>query len=460
MSKLDSWLSEEYIKRLNSVKITKDIILNMPKIDLHAHLPGTISANTAYQLGIRNNFLERINGSCRLGKKKLNSNNPHKNYSDIFLNLDEVIFDVNGVPKNLRYNIFVHHFKSFDAVMATVQGHRYPPGGIQNEDDLKFVLRKYLIDCITQKIIYVELQQNIRIAYSLYPNLEPKEARKNLYLLLKEVVEEFKRAGVHLSFLHCFNKTQAAALDVPTRERAIEAAEWLKESEEVAKSVFVGIESAGHEKDQTGWPEHLADGYKLAKKYGFGAEAHAGEGIGVEHMMDVVKTLPISRLAHGFQVIESEEAIAEVKKSGITLLMTPILNLFLGACVHSNEATNIPLPKSQGGQQRYLESLDEHPIFELVRKHKLKISICSDNPELGGISLQNLYLILTGVIEGNDHHMPAAFLKCTNPFKLGEIARFLVTDIESAFCSEQVKLDLFHKIKSYFNLVIATSELS
>lgn len=457
MSKLDSWLSEEYIKRLNSVKITKDIILNMPKIDLHAHLPGTISANTAYQLGIRNNFLERINGTCRAGTKKMNANNPHKSYSDIFLNLDEVIFDANGVPKNLRYNIFVHHFKSFDAVMATVQGHRYPPGGIQNEDDLKFVLRKYLLDCITQKIIYVELQQNIRIAYSLYPNLEPKEARKKLYLLLKEVVEEFKNAGVKLSFLHCFNKTQAAALDVPARERAIEAAKWLNESEEVAEGVFVGIESAGHEKDPTGWPEHLADGYKLAKKYGFGTEAHAGEGIGVEHMMDVVKTLPISRLAHGFQVIESNEAINEVKDSGITLLMTPILNLFLGACVHSNEATNIPLPKSQGGQQRYLESLDEHPIFELVRKHKLNITLCSDNPELGGVCLQDLYLILTGVIEGNDHHMPAAFLKCSNPFKLGEVAKFLEISVDSAFCNSDVKAELINKIKSYFDLVLATS---
>lgn len=453
---LKNWVTDDYVEKLNQIKVTKEIITNMPKIDLHAHLPGTISANTAYQLGVRNNFLERINDLCSLGKKKLNPNNPHKNYSDIFLNLDEVIFDVNGVPKNLRYNIFVHHFKSFDAVMATVQGHRYPPGGIQTEDDLKFVLRKYLLDCLTQKILYVELQQNIRIAYSLYPESTPKEARRKLYLLLNEMIEEFKSAGVTLRFLHCFNKTKAAALELPARERTIEAAEWLNESKEIANGVFVGIESAGHEKDQEGWPEHLADGYKLARKYGFGAEAHAGEGIGVEHMIDAVRTLPITRLAHGFQVVESVEAIKEVKALGVTLLMTPILNLFLGACVHSNEATNFPLPKSQGGQQRYLESLDEHPIFELVRKHKMKISLCSDNPELGGVSLQDLYLILTGVIEGKEH-MPAAFLKCSSPFKLGEIAQFAAINIESAFCSEEIKLQLFTKIKSYFDLIAKTN---
>ncbi len=451
-NKIDEWITGSRIEKLNKIKITKSMVDKMPKLDLHVHLPGTISANTAFQLGIRNNFIEYANKTWRLGRAKLGQTNPHKYYTDIFLNLEEAIFNDNIDLCNLHYNISINQFKSFDAIMATVQGHRHPPGGIQNEDDLCFVLRKYLLDCIAQNILYVELQQNIRIAYNLYPNLSPKDARIKLYKVLLDMASEFEDAGVILRFLHCFNKTQAAALDKTARELAIEGADWLEEAKQHAPNLFVGIEAAGHEKDQSGWPEHLAGGYKLAAERGFGCEAHGGEGIGVEHMLDVARTLPVTRIAHGFQVIESPEAIKEIKERGITLLMAPILNLFLGACVHVDESTDNPLPRSQGGQQRYLKNLDEHPIFDLIRNHDLKIAICSDNPALGGIPLNDLYLILAGLAEGQNY-MPQPFLHCSAPLKLGELIKCLVNSIECAFCSDEIKLKLLNRIKGYISVI-------
>lgn len=176
-----------------------------------------------------------------------------------------------------------------------------------------------------------------------------------------------------------------------THDQAIEASIWLREAEKIVPGVFVGIESAGHEKDESGWPIHLKAGYEEIQKLGLGCEAHGGEGIGVEHMLDVVRTLPITRLAHGFQVIEDEDAISEVKKKDITLIMMPLINLKLGACVHGvkdKDNNIIPKAKSKGGEKCYITELHNHPFYELLRKYELKIALGSDNPCMGGYPIK------------------------------------------------------------------------
>ena len=110
--------------------------------------------------------------------------------------------------------------------------------------------------------------------------------------------------------------------DKTTHERTLEAAGWLEEAQKIVPNVFVGIESAGHEKDESGWPVHLKAGYERVHDLGLGCEAHGGEGIGVEHMLDVAKSLPITRLAHGFQVIEDIEVIEFIKQKAITLIIS------------------------------------------------------------------------------------------------------------------------------------------
>jgi adenine deaminase len=437
----------------NLTLLTKNMIDELPICDIHVHLPGVISPRIAWDLGIRNKFIsikKEQEGKYVYsnGSQSLSVLDPHEHYIDIFK--EGIVLDENAEPQNLEYNIDVDSFKDFDRIMATVQGHRHPPGGIQTKDDMIFLLDSYLNDCVRQKIFYTELQQNIKIAYLLFPDQDAKNARKKLYLLFKEVIEKFKQKGVHLRFLHCFNKTKMAGDDKTTHERTLEAAGWLEEAQKIVPNVFVGIESAGHEKDESGWPVHLKAGYERVHDLGLGCEAHGGEGIGVEHMLDVAKSLPITRLAHGFQVIEDIEVIEFIKQKAITLIMMPIVNLNLGLCLHVKQNNNneyIPCAKSKGGKKIHIRNFWQHPFFELFRKYKMKITLSSDNPNIGGIPLKETIIVLAGL--NDKHNIPENF----SPLRAEELAILCYNGVDAIFSDEGIKKEykglLFSWIKKY-----------
>ena len=415
------------------------MINNLPICDIHVHLPGVISPQIAWDLGVRNNLIvikhkKDNKHSFSIRHEPLSDLDPHKHYIDIFKKNFEL--DHNAKPIKLEYNLSTESFKSFDRIMATVQGHRHPPGGIQTKEDILFVLNSYLKECLKQKIYYTELQQNIKIAYLLFPTEVPSKAREQLYLLFSDVIANFKKNGVHLRFLHCFNKTRCSGDNKTTHERTIEAASWLEEAQSIAPGVFVGIESAGHEKDKSGWPIHLKVGYEKVKDLGLGCEAHGGEGIGVEHMFDVVKSLPITRLAHGFQAIEDFEVIEFIKQQNITLIMMPIINLNLGLCLHVKQINKnkcVPTAKTKGGKKIYIRNFWQHPFFELFRKYKIKITLSSDNPNIGGIQLKETIAILSGL--NNQYQAPKSF----TPLKAEELAILSLNGIQAIFGQEGIK---------------------
>ena len=432
-------MTKNFLQNLNL--LTKNMIDELPICDIHVHLPGVISPQIAWDLGVRNKFISVIkekNGKYvySSGPLSLSVLDPHEHYIDIFKS--GFLLDENGKPQNLEYNIDADSFKDFDRIMATTQGHRHPPGGIQTKDDMMFLLDSYLEDCVRQKIFYTELQQNIKIAYLLFPDEEAKDARKKLYLLFKDVIEEFKQKGVHLRFLHCFNKTKAAGDEKTTHERTLEAAGWLEEAQKVTPNVFVGIESAGHEKDESGWPVHLKAGYEKVRDLGLGCEAHGGEGIGVEHMLDVAKSLPITRLAHGFQVIEDIEVIEFIKQKAITLIMMPIINLNLGLCLHVKQDSDTkytPCAKTKGGKKIHIRDFWEHPFFELFRKHEMKITLSSDNPNIGGVPIKDTILALAGL--SSKYKLP----KQVYPLKAEELAILCKNGIDAIFSTDHIKQD-------------------
>ena len=422
----------------NLMSLTKDMIMQLPLCDIHVHLPGIVSPKIAWHLGIKNNFIEinrKKNGRYiySSGPRALSKLDPHQHYIDIFQS--NLKLDIYGNPINLQYNINKEGFKSFDKIMATIQGHRHPPGGIQTKEDITLLLNFYLEECIKQKIFYTELQQNIKIAHLLFPINSKKNARKKFFLLLKVAVNKFKKRGVHLRFLHCFNKTKVPGESKSSYEKSIEAAQWLEEAKKITPNIFVGIESAGHEKDESGWPVHLKAGYKKVNKLGLGCEAHGGEGIGVEHMFDVVKSLPITRLAHGFQAIEDSNIIKFIKQKNITLVMMPIINLNLGLCIHTKKVNNkqIPCAKTKGGGKIYIRKFWQHPFFKLFRDHKIKITLSSDNPNIGGIPLKETVSIIAGLNE--NYRYPNGFI----PIKAEELAILCQNGVASIFSENKLK---------------------
>lgn len=424
-------------------RLTLSMLRDIPITDIHVHLPGAISPSVAWDLGVKNQFITLIKDNekqtWRNGPKSLSVNNPHEHYTDIFhgANNHSIEFDDKHSPIDIQYHIEPRSFKDFDRVMATVQGHRYPPGGIQTEDDLELIFDAYLEACVRDNIIYSELQQNIKIAHTIYHDKSHKQARKALFFFFQRMVEKFEKRGICIRFLNCFNKTDAACSVISTHKRAIEAVEWLLEADSIVPGVFVGLESAGHEKDPSGWPEHLQFAYEKAADHGFGCEAHGGEGIGSEHLLNMIETLSLHRVAHGFQMIEDELVIKKIQEKNITVCMSPIINIILGACVHFGKDTNgklIPMKRSAGGLSVYIEHIAHHPIFELFRKYQCKIALCSDNPYLGGVSIKSVIKALGGL--DPKYQFPGNI----RPFTVEEIIQTIFYSLDAAFCPLDIKL--------------------
>lgn len=428
-----------FLPQIRGVPCTEQIILGLPKADIHVHLPGTVSPATAWELGLRNGLLW-WDGEWR--SAPMSPQNPHRYYSDIFFHFDCVRHMREPDLSLLEYAIQERDFASFDRVMATVQGHRFPPGGIQNEQDLMVVFKAYLQLCLQENILYTEVQQNIRIAYAVYPDLPLREARLRLFALFHRAAELFASHGVTLKFLNCFNKTLVAGLQQSTQERSIEAAQWLDEVDIIFPNLFVGLQSAGSEACAGADPDALKKGYQHAYERGFGCEAHAGEGIGFQYLQKTLNALLLQRIAHGFQAIENLPTIHEIQDRGVTLVMAPVINLALGAHLHRYS-------RGEKIGKTLIQHIDDHPFFPLFRKHQLKIALSSDNPQMGGISLCKTMMLLSGLPA--DHRWSYARLA---PLTLEELIRLNIQTVVSSFASVETKVRLLKAIYGYLIQVL------
>ncbi|WP_236558946.1 adenosine deaminase [Chlamydia sp. 17-3921] len=434
---------------LHMQSCTDKIIQSLPKADIHVHLPGTITPQTAWELGVKHGFL-KWGSSSWLDHRPLSSKNPHRNYSDIFLNFEDLRYKRLPDLNLLQYNISYRDFCSFDRVMATVQGHRFPPGGIQTEEDLLFILQNYLQQCLNENIFYTEVQQNIRLAHIIYPDLPPKIARYRFYQLLFQAKQLFEKHGITLHFLNCFNKTNFAGLNQTSNERSLEAALWLKESQENFPELFVGLQSAGTESCPGACPSQLVSGYMLACDNGFGCEAHAGEGTGFHYLQTTINELPVQRVAHGFQAIENPQTIEKIKNSQLTLVMSPIINLILGAAIYQYK-NNIKIGKT------LIQKIDDHPFFYLFRNQGIKIALSSDNPQMGGISLQKSMMLLAGIKPADTLFLPFEAAQQA-PLQLNELILLIINSITSAFTSEEIKIRFLTRIEKFIDKLIQTSD--
>ena len=439
--------------------LTEAMIANFPAIDIHVHVPGTISPLTAWDLGVRNQLItvsQTADGSWtfRDGPNRIGASDPVRHYTNIFcskggftLNLDE-----RGRPIDIDYNYAClgeghDTFSGFDAIQGTTQGHRHRPGGIQTEDDYRFVLTRYLESCLAQNIRYTEASQNITIAQVLYPKLEAQAARQRFFLLCREMVGLFESRGVILRLYHCANKTAKANVRESLSQRAAEWVEWLREAQAVAPGIFVGMTTAGHEESeiQSGGPEAMAAAYHAVAAMGLGVEGHYGEGVGVEHMLNAMRCLPeTTRYAHGIQVVESEEAMALVRARGIPLIMMPCINIALGSLIHYKDGVPSPKFEADGKTRRtgvikkHIRKLEEHPLFSLLRQEGLPIALSSDDPEQAGVSYKAQLRALAGL----SYRFPDGFA----PLSAEELTRCNLNAIVAAFCEPPIKRRLVEDI--------------
>lgn len=507
-------------EQTKATPLTEEMIDSFPAIDPHVHVPGTISPQTAWELGLRNGLIHTVQNSnptsqnygkweVKDGPNRIGARDPVGKYSRLFIGHGNhpLEFDDHGKPINLDYNYSCipdrpDIFSGFDAIQGTTQGHRHAPGGIQNENDYRFVMRQYLQSCLNQNIRYTEPSQNISISeIVLYPDLPPDEARKKFFHLAKEIIDDFAKAGVVLRFTHCANKTGVAGVGKPLSERTNDWADWLQDAKETVPGVFVGMTSAGHEKREieVGGPRAMVDGYQRVVDMGLGVEGHYGEGAGVEHAMKAWDLLPQeTRFAHMFQILESMDAIKKVRESGKPIIMSPAINIRLGGILHytgseedrtqrkithkiqrdpntgemlfdektivdpeTHEERKIRVPRRVEGIKNHdIENLEEHPIWELMRKHHVPIGLMSDDPQQGGIDYKDQVKLLAGFPlkhvpipaipkEGFTHIDREGKEEHYAPLSAEELVLCNLNALQVAFCEPEVKKQLAENIAAW-----------
>ncbi|MBX9726005.1 MAG: hypothetical protein K2X09_01960 [Rickettsiales bacterium] len=441
--------------------LTEAMIQSFPAVDPHVHVPGTISPQTAWDLGLRNGLIHMARnrqGKWEVvdGPKSIGASDPVKQYSHIFTSKGghELTFDKKGNPLALDYNYFClpeqpDKFSGFDAIQGTTQGHRHRPGGIQTEDDYRFVMQRYLESCLTQNIKYVEPSQNITISQVLYPELPASEARSKFFQLAKELVAHYAAHGVVLRFTHCANKTGAANVPGSLKQRAHDWVDWLAQAVAEVPGVFVGMTTAGHEgrEIESGGPDAMADGYHRLKPLGLLGEGHYGEGAGVEHLDRALECLSLDRLAHAVQMIESTAVLNKIRERDIPIIMMPYINLSLGTTVHYKDGKPHSKYMTDGKtrdpdvEKKYLQTLEEHPFFPLLREHRLPIALASDDPQQGGIDYNDQVKLLAG--------LTYAFKPGFAPLSAEELVICNLNAVHAAFCEPEVKQHLIALIAQW-----------
>ncbi len=259
---------------------------NLPKIELHCHLDGSVRPSTIIDLASKNNV-------------------------DIPSNDINEIKEMMVAPKDCKS--LDEYLKRFDL-----------PGLImQDKDSLERIAFELMEDAANENIVYIE----IRFAPLLHINkgLTTKEVIESVLKGIKKAESKYDINGNLI--LSCMR-----TMNVETSYDVIEA------GKEFLNKGVVAIDLCSSENE--GFSKAFEEPIALAREYGYRVTIHAGEtGIG-ENVLEAIEILKAERIGHGIFIKDCKEAYDKVKNNNVTLEMCPTSNLQTKAIDNIN---NYPL---------------------------------------------------------------------------------------------------------------------
>lgn len=178
----------------------------------------------------------------------------------------------------------------------------------------------------------------------------------------------------------------------------------VKQGIRASKFGVVGVDLLAHETIQPA--SIFKEAFNIAKDAGLGLRSHAGEGAGSESVWDTIRSLGVSRIAHGTKAAEDKDLIKYLIDNNITLDMCPTSNYKL----------------------RVVRTIEEHPIRQLFDLG-VKVTVSSDDPlffncdvtnEL--VKLHKLFNFKTlELLQLSQNAIDSAFLPQTKKNKLHQI---------------------------------------
>ena len=246
---------------------------NLPKIDLHCHLDGSVRVETMLDIAIK----EKID---------LPSNN-----MDEIKKLAKVSFNCTSLDEYLE---------KFDLPLKVMQ----------SKENLKRITFELLEDASRENVKYIE----IRFAPLLHT--QKGMSVKNI---IEGIIEGIREAE---SIYDIKGNLTLGCMRTMTSKEALLV---IEEGKSFVNKGVVAVDLCGPEKE--GFCKEYKDVFKLAREYGYKVTIHAGEAASGENVLDAINILKADRIGHGVKIKDHEKAYNLVKDKKILLELCPTSNV-------------------------------------------------------------------------------------------------------------------------------------
>ncbi len=248
----------------------KKFIENMPKVELHMHVEGSMEAKTLWELAHHNNYkieyssIEELRAAYK------------------FNNLTEFI----------------------DMYML---GTRV----IKSEQDLYDVCMTYFKKCVEQNIQHTEIHSDIRtyVDYGYPPEFV-------INALHGAFIDAKNNYGITGGFMPCFIRHLGAD---------VAQADWDLMSPFKDKILAIGLSAV-----EVGYPPSLfKETFAKVRDAGIHVIAHAGEEAPADYIWSAINDIKVERIDHGIRCLEDESLVEYLHETQLPLTVCPQSNVAL-----------------------------------------------------------------------------------------------------------------------------------
>lgn len=283
---------------------SREFCLNLPKVELHVHLEGSMRPETLLRLAERN-------------KVALPAS------------------DLEGLERWYQFRDFPHFVEVYVAATKCIQG----------PEDIWTVAKEFLEGQQAQNIFHSEVTYTATTVetHCGIPFDEQMDALSRAM--------EYGKNQLGVSMLLILDIVRG----VGTSERALQVAEWCKKHH--GKTVCaLGLSGVEGKVPASTYQEAFA----FAKQNGVPIIPHAGETQGVESVWDALNETACKRIGHGVRSIEDPKLIDTFVESDIVLEVCPSSNICLGVFPSIREHS---LPRLIEAGVKVTLNSDDPPMF-------------------------------------------------------------------------------------------------
>lgn len=296
-------------------KPLRDIILEMPKAELHVHLEGAIQPSTLLKLAKQ-----------------------HK--------IDLPANTVEGLQTWYKFKDFPHFVEIYLTISSC----------LKSLEDIELITREFLIGQAKQNIRYSE------VTYTAYTHYKSRNLAFEDQLIAINRARDWakKEYGIAMSLI----------IDIP---RSIDPKEGLLVADWVIDAKNDGVVALGLGGPEVGYPPEIhKSAFEKILNAGITSIPHAGETVGAESIWGALKDLGASRIGHGVRCLEDPKLVDYLRQHQIALEVCPTSNVCLQV---APSLAQHPLPKLLEAGLYVTINSDDPPMFNTTLTNEfLKIA--------------------------------------------------------------------------------------